>query len=386
VDSLIFRVIPLGCLLVAAFASLWFGPGWTARMGAVPWLVAIVFVGLPHGAADLAVSWRLCGRTATLRLFTFYTALMAAVLLAFLSGPRTSLVLFGALSVWHFGLSHALGQAPAPTPSRAALAVAAIARGAGVLGVPLAARPAETAALVAEVIGLVTHHGGTHSVPFSTATIRAAGIGLTGAGIMALAVETLATRRIPGALRRSADTLVDLLVIGLLGATADPLFSVGLYFLCWHAWREMRSLTAFLARPAGCADVLRDVIAVHAAAVPLLIPTWIALLAAWWSLSPGHASRDLAILSLVVYLVVTPSHEALGGLLRPILAGHEHPAHAPTRWANLLPPTMIRSADAAAASFAAISAYYRQHTSHDGRSRSHHGRHQVAARRLPPRP
>jgi beta-carotene 15,15'-dioxygenase len=386
VDSTLFRVVPLGGLLAAAIASLWFGPGWTARMGAVPWLIAIVFVGLPHGAADLAITWRLCGRTATLRLFAIYTALMAMVLLAFAIGPRTVLMLFGALSVWHFGLSHALGQTPAPTPTWGPLAVAAIARGAGVLGVPLAARPADSAALVAEVIGLVAHDGGAQSLPFSTATIRAAGICLTGAAIMALTVETLATRRIAGAWRRSADTLVDLMVIGLLGMTADPLFSVGLYFLCWHAWREMRPLTAVLAGHADFPHLLRDVIAVHVAALPLLIPTWIALLAGWWLLSPGHSTHDLAVFSLVVYLVVTPSHEALGGLLRHFSAGRDHQEGDPTRWANILAPTMIRSADAAAACFAAISAYYRRHTNHDGRSRSHHGRHQVAARRLPPRP
>ncbi|MFM8703583.1 MAG: Brp/Blh family beta-carotene 15,15'-dioxygenase [Planctomycetia bacterium] len=385
-DSLLFRVVPLGCLLAAAIVSLWCGPGWTTRMGAVPWLIAIVFVGLPHGAADLAVSWRLCGKSATLRLFTIYTALMAVVLLAFVIGPRTVLVLFGALSIWHFGLSHALGQVPAPTPTWGGLVLAAVARGAGVLGVPLAAWPAETAALVAEVIGLVAHDGGAHAVPFSTATIRAAGICLTGAAVVAFTVETLATRRIPGAVRRSADTLVDLLVIALLGATADPLFSVGLYFLCWHAWREMRPLTAVLAKPAGCAVFSRDVVAVHVAALPLLIPTWIALLASWWFLSPGQSAHDLAVLSLVAYLVVTPSHEALGNFLRPASAGRDAPAGARAWWANLLPRTMIRSADAAAASFAAISAYYRRHTNHDGRSRSHHGRHQVAARRLPPRP
>ena len=118
---------------------------------------------------------------------------------------------------------------------------------------------------------------------------------------------------------------------GLLGATADPLFSVGLYFLCWHAWREMRPLTAVLANPAGDATAdrrvessppagvggfLRAVAAVHVAALPLLIPTWAALGAAWWLLSPDHSARDLAVLSLAVYLVVTPSHEALVTFLR----------------------------------------------------------------------
>jgi len=64
--------------------------------------------------------------------------------------------------------------------------------------------------------------------------------------------------------------------------------------------------------PAGdLTTLLRGVAAVHIAALPLLIPTWAALGAGWWLLSPSHSPRDLAVLSLAVYLVVTPSHEAL---------------------------------------------------------------------------
>jgi hypothetical protein len=25
----------------------------------------------------------------------------------------------------------------------------------------------------------------------------------------------------------------------LLGLTTDPLFSIGVFFLCWHTWQEM---------------------------------------------------------------------------------------------------------------------------------------------------
>ena len=45
--------------------------------------------------------------------------------------------------------------------------------------------------------------------------------------------------------------------------------------------------------------------------MPLLLPTWILLGVAWWSLSSTAHFRDLALLSLLVYLVVTPAHEVL---------------------------------------------------------------------------
>ena len=56
---------------------------------------------------------------------------------------------------------------------------------------------------------------------------------------------------------------------------------------------------------------LRQVISVHKAAIPLLLPTWILLGVTWWSLSGATDLRNLALLSLLVYLVVTPAHEVL---------------------------------------------------------------------------
>jgi hypothetical protein len=43
-----------------------------------------------------------------------------------------------------------------------------------------------------------------------------------------------------------ADAL-DASVITLLGLTTNPLFSVGVFFLCWHAWREMPHVASDIA-------------------------------------------------------------------------------------------------------------------------------------------
>ena len=321
--DLVFRVVPLGCLLAAAILSLLLGPGWSTRMAAIPWLVALVAVGLPHGAADLAVTRRLCGWQATLRLFAVYGVLMAAVAMSLVAAPRLTVVLFAAVSIWHFGLSHAQGQSPPPPAVWRWQAVAAVARGASVLGVPLAVWPAETSAVVTHLMALVSRAGTGPPPALAPEAIRVVGLGLTLAAMIAMAVEAGAFRHTPGVPRRSADTLVDLLVIGLLGATAEPLFSIGLYFLCWHAWREMRPLMAVITPPADAdqpgpslTTLARNVATIHRAALPLLIPTWASLAAAWWLLSPTHSPGDLAVLSLAVYLVVTPAHEALHELLR----------------------------------------------------------------------
>ena len=315
-EELVFRRLPLAGMLAAAMAAIAFGPQWSAWAAPLPWLVSLVFVGLPHGAADLAIAHRLGSRAGAVRMFVGYFAVMVAVFIGFAMFPVPLVLLFAALSIWHFGMSHADGQTPPiPAAFRPRLQ-AAIARGAGVLGVPLACWPAETSDVAARLLAVM---GGNTAVGwFAPAGVRTTGIALLMIAVAAIAAEAFETRRVPGAARRSFATLVDLAVIGLLGVTTTPLFSVGMYFLCWHAWRHLWLLSPLVARvrPADPASLGRSLLRLHTAALPLLLPTWGALLAGWWWLSPDHSLRDLAILSLAVYLVVTPSHDLLIDLLR----------------------------------------------------------------------
>ena len=73
----------------------------------------------------------------------------------------------------------------------------------------------------------------------------------------------------------------------------------------------MPSISKHLASPSAEIHPVRQVLIVHKAAMPLLIPTWILLGGAWWWLSDTANFRDLALLSLLVYLIVTPAHEVL---------------------------------------------------------------------------
>jgi Brp/Blh family beta-carotene 15,15'-monooxygenase len=325
-----FRLAPLGVMLAAATAGWLAGPGWSERLGPLPWLVSLVVFGLPHGAADLAVTRRVGGRSAT-RVFSIYIACMAAVFVLFMAAPVPLVVLFAALSVWHFGMGHADGQAPPIGPGLVAQLRAAIARGAPVLGVPLAVWPAETAAIVTRLVDLVGSRSqvGLADAVFTPEAIRGVGIGLVVFGAMMLAAEAWATRRESGARRRSLDTAVDVGVIGILGAATDPLFAVGLSFLVWHAWRHLWLLAPLVTavEPHDGPTLWRALVRLHQAALLLLVPTWGVILAAWWWLAPTHSARDLAILSLAVYLVVTPSHDLLIDLLRS--RAHTEPRPVP---------------------------------------------------------
>ena len=111
-EETVFRRLPLGCLLAAAAAGLAFGPGWSSRAAAMPWLVSLVVVGLPHGAADLAIARRLGGTAAAVRLFAGYIAVMGLVFGGFVLFPIPLILLFTAVSIWHFGMAHADCQSP----------------------------------------------------------------------------------------------------------------------------------------------------------------------------------------------------------------------------------------------------------------------------------
>ena len=206
-EQRVFRILPLACLATAGLAGLAFGPGWSARWAPVPWIVSLLVVGLPHGAADLAVTQRLCRRTARLgrgnaavaRVFAVYVAVMATVLALLAFAPVALVLLFACLSIWHFGMSHADCQSPAVTAAWRPRLVAALARGAAVLGVPLAVWPAETAAIVTRILALVDA-GPTAADWFAPAGVRAAGCVLVGAGLAAWALEAIASR-VPWRLR-----------------------------------------------------------------------------------------------------------------------------------------------------------------------------------------
>ena len=311
-ESLCFRVAPLAACAVATVACLIAGPAWSVAAAPWPWIVSLVFVGLPHGAADLAVT-RCVGRgPATVAgLCAGYAVVMAVAAAAFALAPVPVLMAFVALSGWHFGAAHADTQQPPPAKRRGTLPLAAIARGGPVLGIPLAAWPEASASVAASVVALAGA-----SPTLSSAAVRAVGIALVALGAAALAAEAWRTRADPGGPARSRATLVDLALIGVLEAVAAPLFSVGCYFLGWHAWRHMRLLAPTLG--VGPIDGPRALGAalwrIHAAALPLLVPTWALVAAAWWWLPAANLPRDprgLAILSLAVYVVVTPSHDLL---------------------------------------------------------------------------
>jgi len=323
----IVRDAPLAFLIGGASAAAAWGSDWTTVFAPVPWLVSLVFVGLPHGAADFTVSrtaWR--GRSLAVVWF-WYLVAMAAVGCCFIAAPAVTLTLFAIASCWHFGVAH--GDTDGPCRHRGQRSIRAVARGYGVLAVPLLAWPTATAAAAGELASFAVGPDGASGL-FPARAVMLLGVCLAVIGGLALLTEVLSERSRVGGPRLLHSLLVEVSAIVALGWCADPLFSVGLYFLVWHAWRQMEPLAESLCAPrfSSWSDLWTGLARVHVAALPLLLPALVAIGTAWWAWAPEQTLRSLAITSIGAYLVVSPAHEVLAELLQVPAVRPAHPANA----------------------------------------------------------
>lgn len=202
-----FRDAPLAIVIGGATAGAVWGSGWTETLAPWPWIVSLVFVGLPHGAVDFAVSRTAWQGVPLAVAWLCYVAAMAAVACCFVAASELTMSLFAAASGWHFGVAHLDTD---PLCSRRGMrAIRALARGCCVLAESLSGTP-------------------------------------------------------------------------------------------FRSWSDFGTA---LTR-------------VHVASLPLLLPSLVAIGAAWWAWAPEHTLRSLAITSIGGYLIVTPAHELLAEVLR----------------------------------------------------------------------
>lgn len=299
IHRIAFEWAPLACLAVPVAITTGIGPDWSERAVPLPWLVSLVLVGLPHGAADLAVSRTAWHGRPLVGVWLAYLGSMIVVAAGFMAAPAFMLALFTCLSVWHFG--HA--DATASTRPQRRPDIAALASGAAILAAPLWLWPTEAAEVAGTLVALTT--AGPAVTP---GQVQALG-GILGV-LIVLAIGRVILSRRHAQLPRM---LTEVGLLTALGGLTHPLFAVGLSFLVWHAWRQMKPLAREVAgvEPRSWRELGGAVAQIHAAALPLLLPAWAALGAAWWAWSPTHSLRDLAILSIGGYLVVTPAHELL---------------------------------------------------------------------------
>lgn len=263
---------------------------------ALPFAVSLVFCGMPHGAIDWHANrqlWKTNTRAGSLLSFLPYTVICGVCAAVLFAAPVAYLCVFLLLTLLHFGRADArirTGLASATILET----VRGVTRAAAVVALPFAFQPAATAEAIARVSALA---GGPATLPVGVTAIFGV-LGAIGIGVWLLDAALMS---------RDESPLARLLPIAVIATSAvlPPLFSVGVWFLLWHAMRECIVLGGEPSRP------LRSVAKTHLRSLPLMVPT-LALAVALGIYTDAPASiLGVAVVTLTLYAIFTPAHHLL---------------------------------------------------------------------------
>ena len=264
-------------------------------------LVAGLLLGLPHGAVDhLVPATRLRWPLSRVAVFAAgYAALAAGAWLAFRAWPGPALLVFVAVSAWHFGTGEtAFADLRAGRPVRRRVP-AAVVVGALVLLVPLVRGAEATAAVVAAVVP-----GSDGRLPSGLAAVV---LGVVLAATAVLAGTLLGARRWLDA--------AELGVLTALVLVVPPLAAFGVWFGCWHAVRHVARVGA--EDPGNRADLVAGRLGrpLRRFAVQAALPTAAVLvvLALLWSTAGGW--RAFVATDVPVLAALTLPHVLVVGWL-----------------------------------------------------------------------
>lgn len=266
-------------------------------------LLAVVVIGLPHGAMDAAVALSL-GYRGMVRLLTFlvvYTLTALAVVMFWLAFPSLSLALFLLISMVHFGLGDTESSSPGAGHSLERW-VQALAHG----GLVVVAIPYFHQADVAAIFSIL---GAVPGMIWPMLDAMAYAWLAVGAAYALLAMR----RR---HLRFGLAEWVGLLV---LMALMPPLAGFALYFCCVHTPRHVRRILRSLAASSPPLPVYKTT-------VGLTLATWLAggvclaLLSGGASFSEAslpEASLQVVFIGLAALTV--PHMILIDGIFRPAM-------------------------------------------------------------------
>lgn len=307
-------MVPLSVTAALAVALVMGDPaGAPGPASAAVLLLAVVTVGIPHGALDSAVAAVVDRkpRARYRRLRSHAVALVGAAA-AWVVAPVVSLLGFVALSAWHFGRSD-LG----PSGSDTALArIREVTWGAAVLAAPIGLHAADAAAVIEQlgIVGVVPEAlirvgpGMAAAAAGTHVAVRVwawwVGDGLTPAvGFRALAVHP-----------------AGVVALTVVLVVADPLVGFACYFALWHAAAHLGGTISFLQ---DHRVALRP--ALRPALVDALVPTLAlgAVALAWPAVRTPTGS---AALSFVALSALTVPHV---GVVEKMLAAARTPQPEP---------------------------------------------------------
>jgi Brp/Blh family beta-carotene 15,15'-monooxygenase len=209
---------------------------------AVPLLVSIILLGLPHGAIDHRIlatargiqpSPRQLGRVALI-----YAGLGGAYLVLWTVAPVPAFIAFLLLTWFHWGqgdlaITDLLGDSG---QERGHQALTILVRGGAPMILPLIAFPDQYIAVAGIVVSVIGTHGPMPLLETLNApTARAGMLGLYLIGATALiGIESRLTDW-----RDWLHRMVDLTILTVFLLTVPPVLAIGIYFCAWHSLRHV---------------------------------------------------------------------------------------------------------------------------------------------------
>lgn len=292
-------IAPPAILLFASAIYLIIGDS----IATLPWIIGLFVAGMAHGAYDIFVIRDQSARgLARLAAISIYSLIMLASFFAFLWAPGLYLIGFIILSAHHFGVSDCVLTRRGFRGGIAEHATG-FAHGVLVLAAPFAFYPDLAWQPFSE---MATATGAVEPwFPSGQSTATFAVISLLAAAI----VLGFALAR---AQRPACDRLEQLAIVTaalLLGALTHPLYAIGTYFLCVHAFghcaRAMRP-----GEPSGNPG-RTNAVRVHTASMIWLIPSIIAVAIGAYLFVGEITVRSLALSFIFFCAIATLPHHLI---------------------------------------------------------------------------
>ncbi|WP_157974291.1 Brp/Blh family beta-carotene 15,15'-dioxygenase [Lewinella sp. IMCC34183] len=267
--------------------------------GAVVALI-LVALGIPHGAADHLIYRSQHAGTGTswsLRFSAYYLLLIAAYALLWLLVPLLALILFLAVSVYHFG------------QSRAGDPVEQLLWGLFVLGFPVLGHFAQAQPVIAGMIGFSPDLPG-----WVTAYLPS---------LFVLSVGAVAIRC------DDYERLLDLALLAAVFLSVDLLLGFAIYFLLWHSLPAARDQWLYLRQHSLSGRLSTYLLQL----LPLTLGAFVTLALVYWFVlrQADGTALPLSHLFILVSLITLP-HALLVSVVYRTPPGEEAttpPAHRP---------------------------------------------------------
>jgi Brp/Blh family beta-carotene 15,15'-monooxygenase len=255
----------------------------------------ILLLGIPHGAVDhllAARAFRLAGTSGDLvRIYGAYLGVIALYAGLWLIAPLPALLVFLALSIYHFGQS----DTAAAGGSAAVRRGLALSRGALLIGVPIAAHPHLALPIFDRIVG---HEVFASWIPLPGGAMVIAGLLI---GQHLVVVLTL----LPGPAVRRLGEATWTAATGALLVLTHPLVGFAVYFGVWHSLGHIDRLRRVLGdqrRPLSYRRFFR-------LAAPYTILSLLGLIGLWVAAGAlGARSDQLVPLVFVLIALLTAPH------------------------------------------------------------------------------